>query len=177
MRRPTRESRERGAHAPVRAPAPRVGGGGGSEGVREAATFAALDALREINQLFRISARAAEQRTGLSGAQLFVLHELAQAPAESLNDLAARTVTRHSSVSAVVSRLVERGLVERAASAEDARRVHLRITRAGRALLRHAPESAQARLIAGARHLSHAQLVALAGSLTALVREMQASER
>lgn len=153
-------------------------GAGPSDGrERDEAVFTALDALREINQELRISARAAEQRIGLSAAQLFVLQQLADAPAESLNDLAARTYTRHSSVSAVVSRLVERKLVGRASAPGDARRVQLTITPAGRALLAHAPEAAQSRLISGARRLPRAQLDALAAGLHALVREMHATSR
>jgi tetratricopeptide (TPR) repeat protein len=68
---------------------------------------AARARLREIVQALRESSRRAEQRLGISGAQLFVLEKLADAPSQSLNDLAARTFTHQSSVSTVVARLVE----------------------------------------------------------------------
>jgi DNA-binding MarR family transcriptional regulator len=153
-------------------------GGGPTEGRgRDEKVFTALDALREINQELRISARAAAQRVGLSAAQHFVLQQLASAPARSLNELAARTYTRHSSVSVVVSRLVERKLVERASAPGDARRITLTITPDGRTLLAHAPEPAQSRLIGAARRLPRAQLQALASGLHALVREMHASSQ
>src|SRR5262245_64858968 len=70
-----------------------------------------LDSLRRIVQTLRESSRRAEQRLGISGAQLFVLEQLASGPSHSLNDLAARTFTHQSSVSTVVARLVEEGLV------------------------------------------------------------------
>lgn len=109
----------------------------------------ALDALRRLVAALRRSARDAEQEFGLSGAQLFVLERLADAPAASINALAARTRTHQSSVSVVVRRLVERGLVRRRPSRADARRQELAITAAGRALLDRALPTAQHRLVEG----------------------------
>ena len=131
---------------------------------------AALDALRRIVQGLRLSAAHAERETGLSGAQLFVLQQLAEAPAQSLNELALRTRTHQSSVSTVVSRLVARGLVSRRRDPGDARRLLLDLTPAGRTLLGGAPETVQTRLIAALERLSRPRLKALATSLSDLVR-------
>src|SRR4051794_8130303 len=76
-------------------------GTGGGGDVR-----AIMDAIRRIVRVLRVSSRAAEKQVGLSGAQLFVLHKLADTPALSLNELADRTRTHQSSVSVVVQRLV-----------------------------------------------------------------------
>src|SRR5688572_25209379 len=78
-----------------------------------------MDALRLVVRALRISTRAVEKEIGISGAQLFVLQRLEDSPARSVNELAERTSTHQSSVSTVVSRLVERGLARRAPSAED----------------------------------------------------------
>jgi DNA-binding MarR family transcriptional regulator len=109
----------------------------------------ALNEVRRLVQALRQSTVQAECETGLSGAQLFVLQQLAQAPAQSLNDLAERTHTHQSSVSVVVTRLVERGLVSRQRSPEDGRRLVLSLTPAGRQLLARAPETVQTKLIRG----------------------------
>ena len=45
----------------------------------------AVDAIRRILHALRTSARKAEARAGVTGAQLFVLQSLAEAPAASLN--------------------------------------------------------------------------------------------
>ena len=74
---------------------------------------AVLDGVRRIVQNLRESSRWAEKNLGMSGAQLFVLQKLAESPAQSLNALAALTHTHQSSVSTVVNRLVQRGLVTR----------------------------------------------------------------
>lgn len=137
---------------------------------------AALDAIRRIVQSLRVSARAAERRLGVSGAQLFVLHALADAPAYSLNELAARTFTHQSSVSVVVDRLVRRRLVSRTRSAEDGRRVVLSLTPSGRSLLRSSPEVAQIRLIGALRNLSGSECRVLARHLGRIVREMGATD-
>jgi DNA-binding MarR family transcriptional regulator len=94
-----------------------------------------------------VSDRQAQTDLGISGAQLFVLTELGKTPAQSLNDLAARTRTDQSSVSVVVTRLVEAGLVTRDRDERDARRLVLHLTKAGRAMLQKAPAVAQLRLL------------------------------
>ena len=134
---------------------------------------AVMDALRRIVRALRLSARAAEGRLGISGAQLFVLHQLAQGDASSIDELAARTLTHQSSVSVVVSRLAERGLVVRRTSPDDARRTVIALTAAGRALLRRAPEVGQERLIRGLERLRPSQRRLLASQLTALVRALE----
>src|SRR5205814_5128834 len=97
---------------PTRLPCP-VHMGSHTTGRRTDVTRAAMDSIRRVVQALRVSSRAAEQRVGLSGAQLFVLQRLAASPAMSINDLAEGTVTHQSSVSVVRRRLVERGLVRR----------------------------------------------------------------
>src|SRR5450432_2546863 len=77
-----------------------------------------LNALRRIVRSLRVSSRTAEQRVGLSGAQLFVLQCLARQSPCSVSELAARTATDQSSVSVVVSRLVALGHVRSAPSKE-----------------------------------------------------------
>src|SRR3984957_113806 len=94
-----------------------------------------LDAFRRIVQALRLFDRQAEKAAGVSGAAVFVLQKLADGQPVSVNELAARTHTHQSSVSVVVQRLVDRKLVRRQRSGDDARRVELTITAAGRRVL------------------------------------------
>jgi DNA-binding MarR family transcriptional regulator len=135
-----------------------------------------MDALRRIVRELRLTAREAERSAGISGAQLFVLQALAEKPAASLNDLADRTLTDQSSVSVVVRRLGEKKLVARRASTEDARRIELSLTSAGRKLLARCPEPTQARLVMALRRLGGGELAALTAGIGALVREMGIEE-
>src|SRR4051812_3921960 len=99
---------------------------------RRGETRAVIDAVRRIVRSLHESSRAAEKSLGLSGAQLFVLQTLADVPGLSLNGLSDRTHTHQSSVSTVVSRLVERGLILRTPASDDARRLELRVSAEGR---------------------------------------------
>jgi len=135
-----------------------------------------LNALRRIVRSLRVSSRTAEQRVGLSGAQLFVLQCLARQSPCSVNELAARTATDQSSVSVVVSRLVARGHVRRAASRADRRSVELTLTKSGLALLQRAPEAAQDRLLLALTKLPKTELKALSRSLVKVVELADVSQ-
>ena len=87
-----------------------------------------MNAVRSIVRALRINTRAIELKMGISLAQLFVLQQLAERAADSLNDLAERTATHQSSVSVVVRRLVERGYVTRTSSSADKRRIEIGLT-------------------------------------------------
>jgi DNA-binding MarR family transcriptional regulator len=135
-------------------------------------TAAALDGVRRVVRALRVAAGGAEAATGLTAAQLFVLQAVRAAPACSLTDVAARTMTDRTSVRAVVDRLVERGLVERRPSQADRRRVELAVTPAATAVLARAPHPPTRRLLDGLGALDDRDLAALARGLGALVRTM-----
>jgi DNA-binding MarR family transcriptional regulator len=134
-----------------------------------------LDDFRRIVRALRQSSRAAQQRLGVTGAQLFVLKTLS-AQSLSMNELAVRTRTHQSTVSVVVKRLVARGLVSRAVSHSDARIVELTVTKRGRALLEHAPSAAQEKLIEGIERLSAMERRVLAKALHRLIDAMQLTD-
>lgn len=128
-----------------------------------------LDAIRRLFRHLRLADRAAQSDLGISGAQLFVLTELGKTPSLSLNELAARTRTDQSSVSVVVSRLVDAGLVTRDRDSRDARRLMLNLTRSGRAMLQRAPAVAQEQILAVLDRLAPADRKQLGDALTDLV--------
>ena len=129
---------------------------------------AVVDAIRSIIQTVRNSGRDTEQKLGISSAQLYVLTELKDKPALSINELADRTYTHQSSVSMIVARLVENKLVTRTSSSRDGRRLSIALTPAGRAILRKSPDPVQTRLVNALRTMSRAELKELAGGLAIL---------
>jgi DNA-binding MarR family transcriptional regulator len=130
-----------------------------------------MNAVRSIVRAFRVNTRAIELKMGISLAQLFVLQQLTERPAESLNELAERTATHQSSVSVVVRRLVERGLVSRTSSSTDRRRIEIAVTPAGSALLEDAPTTIQTQLMTALRRLSRDEQNTLAALLERWLRE------
>src|SRR5438552_10112013 len=125
----------------------------------------ALNALRRMVRGLRSAAEAIERDVRISAAQLFVLSELAQVPDQSVKDLAARTMTTHSTVSEVVSQLIAKGLVARTADASDGRRALLRLTRQGGMLLKKSPRAIQEDLVEGFETLSPSVRRAVASGL------------
>jgi DNA-binding MarR family transcriptional regulator len=93
------------------------------------------------------------------------LSELAQVPDQSVKDLAAVTMTTHSTVSQVVSQLISKRLVIRTADAFDGRRSVLRVSRKGTDLLRKAPRVIQEDLLNGFATLRPAERRGLANGL------------
>ena len=140
-------------------------------------TRAVLDGIRHIVRTLREASRAAERAVGLSAAQLFVMQRLAGAGSLSVNELAARTLTHQSSVSVVVAKLAQRGLVERQRAATDARRLEVSLTAAGRAALSRAPAATQDRLIAALALMGRAGRIRLAADLQMLLDAMGVDQR
>ncbi len=135
-------------------------------------TATAVDAVRRIFRALRNAAQQTQTQAGISAAQLFVLSSLAAGGASSLTELGERTHTDRSSVADVVERLAEAGLVERFRSGEDRRRTEVRITPAGRTLLKTAPKPPTELLIAGLAAMDDDELHALAAGLLRLTAEM-----
>jgi DNA-binding MarR family transcriptional regulator len=132
----------------------------------------ALQAVRALVEALSQSARTIESKTGVSNAQLFLLQQIAAESGLSVNALAARAMTHQSTVSIVLSRLERRGLVERVDSAVDRRSVILRLTPAGRRLLRKAPAPATSEMLEALERLTAEELRALRRGIGALGREL-----
>jgi DNA-binding MarR family transcriptional regulator len=137
----------------------------------------ALASLRILVESLRQSARAIEERTGVTNAQLFLLQQLAETPGLSINELAARALTKQSTVSIVVSRLVDEGLVAKGRSTTDGRAAVVVLTPAGRRLLRRAPAPPTKLLIDAIQALPDRDVADLANGLAALLREMALETR
>lgn len=138
----------------------------------DAGVHEVLDGIRRLVRVLRLSARSAEREVGLSGAQLFVLQTLGKRKPLSLNELAEATSTDQSSVSVVVRRLIESGLVTRRLDPVDKRRVRLSLSAKGRGLFKKAPHAAQEDLLGATSRLSATDRLALARLLCELVERM-----
>ena len=149
---------------------PCIGGKGRNvDGPRSSDATRAMDAVRRLVRALRTSNREVERSVGVSAAQLFVLRAIESSPRLSMADLVQRTLTHQSTVSEVVGRLVEAGLVSRQIAADDGRRSELELTTKGRALCRRAPAPMQGVLAEALLHMPAAQRRTLAEGLEAWV--------
>lgn len=133
---------------------------------------AALQAFRRIVQRLRLANRRVVRGAGLTAAQQFVLAVLDGSPAESMQELARRTMTDRSSVATVVERLREERYVVCRPSPTDQRRTTIRISARGREVLARAPEPPTALLVRALQNLDADDRRTLATLLTRLTAEM-----
>jgi len=140
--------------------------------IEDATTEHCVDAIRRLVRGLRLAEQATRADSGLSAAQLFVLEQVATTPGASLGELAARTMTDRSSVAGVVERLAQGGMVETERDEADRRRVIVRITRAGRAVLRQAPPAPTSLLVDALERLPVRARRELSARLAQLVAEM-----
>jgi DNA-binding MarR family transcriptional regulator len=132
----------------------------------------ALRCVRALVQVLSDAARTVENKTGVTNAQLFLLQQIRDGREVTVNELAALAMTSQSTVSIVLSRLERKGLVKRARSPSDGRRVILGLTGAGKQLLRRAPRPATGEVIGALRRLKPEEIRAVCRGLGALGREL-----
>ena len=132
----------------------------------------ALQSVRALVDGLSKSARAVEDRTGVTNAQLFLLQQIRANRHVTVNDLAALAMTTQSTVSIVLSRLERKRLVKRTRSPVDRRSVVLQLTEAGKRLLRRAPQPATSEVLVALGRLTSEELRALLVGLHALGREL-----
>lgn len=124
-----------------------------------------LNSFRCLVKSLRLADRAGLKEYGLGASQLYVLHELKRDAPLSINDLAERMATDQSTVSVVVTKLIDKGFVTRERSEADARRLDLTLTAKGHRTVRNLPPPIQHRIIEGVQRLPRAGARALAESL------------
>jgi DNA-binding MarR family transcriptional regulator len=121
-----------------------------------------FDALRWIVRALRLAQAAPDGGTGLSAAQVFVLHVLKEDGPLSVVELAERTATDPSSVSVVVRKLHGRGLVGKRISTADRRKLKVALTVAGAQVAAAVPVPLQQVLLERLAQLAPDRLATLA---------------
>ena len=133
--------------------------------------FAELEAL-----VLRLTA-ATTSRDGLSRAAAATLTRLANSGAARLTDLAAAEGVTQPSMSSMVARLVEQGLVLRETDPRDARAVQLSLTAAGEAVVARRRATRTRRLDDALAELPPDDVARIAGAVPALTRLADALRR
>ena len=113
-----------------------------------------IDNLRRIVETVKQHSRTVEQKTGLTGPQLWALKILAGSAPLRLCELASRMYLRPATTVGIIDRLEGRGLVTRDRSREDRRAVDIALTEAGKDVLAKAPEVTQVMLLQGLDQLT-----------------------
>jgi DNA-binding MarR family transcriptional regulator len=113
-----------------------------------------LIALRRIVHALEANAREMARASGLTQAQLLVLHTLARNGQEMPRDIARSLGVGQATISIQIDKLEMRGLVRRERRQADRRAVWVILTEAGRNLLDQTPDPLYERFSARFRDLS-----------------------
>lgn len=136
---------------------------------------AVLRSFRLIYGSVRKHFRDVQKSCGISGSQLWILHEVHKAPGIGVSDLAARLSIHQSTGSLMVEKLVRAGLLKKSKSKTDQRRVGLELSAKGQRCAKRAPGPPEGVLPEAIAGLSRAQARALLDNLRAVAAELDVS--
>jgi len=135
-----------------------------------------LEVLKQFRVLLRSIKRHyqwIEQECGLSGAQLWALAEIGNAPGLKVGELARQLGVHLSTASNLLRRLDDLALLKRARAGKDQRIVRLELTAKGEKILRSAPRPFIGILQQALTDLPQPRLDSLHAELGELIRLMQ----
>lgn len=137
---------------------------------------AVLSALRRIIRATDLHSKQLARDVGLTTPQAVVLQAVRDLGEVTTGQLSRRVSLSQGTVTTILDRLEDRGLVERYRSAADRRVVHSRLTRRGRAVLRRAPPLLHERFTEAFRRLSAARQSRILATLDEVAEMMGAAE-
>lgn len=135
-----------------------------------------LVSLRRIMRAVDLHSRQLVRLTGLTAPQLLALRTLAANGELTAGAIARAVQLSQATITAVLDRLEEAGLVVRVRSERDRRQVLVRLTDAGRKACRAAPMLLQEHFVARYQELSQTQQAALLDALQQVARMMDADD-
>ena len=142
----------------------------------ETSSRQALEVLQKFRLIFRSVRkhfRGVEELCGVSGAQLWVLSELAQAPGLRVSEIAQVLSIHQSTASNMLDKLERRGLVKRRRGGPDQRVVRVFLTPSGDKIVAIAPSPARGALTDALGNLPAETLQNLDACLNALIADME----
>lgn len=135
-----------------------------------------LSAVRRLIRATDLDSRQLARQTNLSTSQLLVLELLAESSAQTVGTIAEHVGLAQGTVTSMIDRLEERGLVERRRSATDRRQVNVMLTKDGSELQRLAPTALQTRFLANFSRLQDWEKTAILSSLLRVADLMEAKD-
>ena len=131
-----------------------------------------LQKLRIIIQTAHKHSSVIKKKTGISGAQLWLLQEISDEDGVKVGDAAKRMSLKSTTVSNLVESLIELNLIQRFKDKNDQRVVRLSLTSKGKALIKKAPKPTRGFLPDSLKLLSKKELTDLNKSLDHLIEQI-----
>lgn len=131
-----------------------------------------VEALKKLRIVIRAAQRhsvSIEKQCGVSGAQLWVMHELHESPGLRVGEIATKLAIHQTTASNLLDVLVKKGHIIKQRDSLDQRVVKLALSEQGRGIIARAPKPARGLLPEALRKLDQDQLLVLTQGLQALV--------
>jgi DNA-binding MarR family transcriptional regulator len=135
-----------------------------------------LIALRRITKAISLQSLYLQRTFGLTGTQLLLLRETARREEVSGGELAKALSLSHASVTTILDRLENRGLIVRTRSTTDRRRFIVDLTVEGHKILNNAPPPLQSQFIGEFRRLEEWEQTLILSSLQRVATMMHAEQ-
>lgn len=135
-----------------------------------------LSAMRRLIRATDLDSKKLARRTRLSTSQLLLMEVLASNSELTVGRIAEGVGLAQATVTNIVDRLEERGLVARHRSDEDRRQVNVRLTDAGRELLAKAPTALQTKFLRNFAALRDWEKTAILSALQRLADLMEVED-
>lgn len=136
----------------------------------------ALISIRRILRATELHGKALRGATGLKTSQLLVLQALEEEPELTVGEITGQVHMAQASVTAIVARLEEMGLVTRTRGTTDKRKVFVNLTDAGHEVLEQAPEALHQRFAEQFEPLETWEKTMLVASLQRVASMLDASD-
>lgn len=131
-------------------------------------------ALRKIIQAIDTNSKQLVKRVGLTGPQLVILQEITRMGEVTAGEIAQAVSLSQATVTGILERMENRGLLARRRSERDKRRIMVRITRNGRQVLDDAPPLMQEAFVERFSDLQEWEQTMILSALQRLVSIMDA---
>lgn len=135
-----------------------------------------LVALRRVIRATDLHSKHLVRTAGLTASQVLILQAIAKHQQATPSQLAKAISLSQATVTTIVDRLEERGLIERERSQKDRRKVYLRLTDLGSTVLEQAPAPLQEHFIRQFGRLESWEQMSIISSLQRVAAMMDAEE-
>lgn len=137
---------------------------------------AIADIVQSLRKIFKFIQQYSEEvlkEFGVTGPQLWLLKTLVVDEGTTVGELSQKMFVHISTVSSIINRLEEKGLIVRKRNKSDRRKVFIHLTPRGVELISKAPDPAQGKLLHGLQELSLKEVLGLDNSLKKIVQLME----
>ena len=135
-----------------------------------------LIALRKVIRAIGLHSKQLNKTSGLTTPQLLIMLEIDKTSGINSSQVAKNVNLSAATVTNILDRLENKGLVSRVRSTQDKRKVSLYLTEDGKALLLNAPQALQEHFIENFANLAQWEQSQLLSSMERLAGMMDANE-